>query len=576
MSARTIPSAWENLNRTSRKDHLTTREPQESSSRPGPYGVGKGWVSGLDALQTPKDEIAEYIVYRVTDVTKTVLHQQDMDERFKVVGIVKLLVDSVREHAIFMLDPKGIICTWNRGAHRLKQYEDFEIIGKSFSVFYRGKPAKGLKLALEFGTYEDAFWRVPKDGSQFCANIVITAVHDRDKNLIGFDKVTRDLTERKKAEQKIIDAYEDASRLKSEFLANMSHEIRTPMNGVMSAATLLNGLKVENEQRELLDIIVESGKTLLKIINDILDYSKIEAHELKRTLVPMGIQRVVEKIKPIEIQVWLEGDLRPVLGDELRIHQVLLNLLDNAVKFTDRGRVDITVTADIRVSVTDTGMGMNDVTLGKLFKPFSQGDTSSRKRFNGNGLELSICKQLIELLDGTLAVKSREGKGSTFTIHLQLTYVSDTRNTNTPNGGIINTTPKEPVKASRPHANILVAEDNPINQTVVLRVLRKLGYDNVDIAIDGSDCLDKYKRKHYDLILMDVQMPIMDGIETTRAIRQLQSDISIIAMTANALKGDDDVCISAGMDDYMSKPLDMRLLATKLEEHLSRVKSKPG
>lgn len=580
------------------------QERETGEYKPRYWQVSATAVPYEDPKFAPKDEIARLIVYRVADVTAEVVRQRDMEERFKAVEVFKLLVDSVKDYAIFMLDPSGLVRTWNKGAHRLKQYEDFEIIGKSFSLFYvredieLGKPEKELRMALEFGTYEDEFWRVRKDGTVFWANVIITAVHDAHNTHIGFAKVTRDLTERKKAEQKIVDAYEDSSRLKSEFLANMSHEIRTPMNGVVSAATLLAELKASGEQKELIDIIIESGKSLLKIINDILDYSKIEANEMRLVTGPMSLREVIEGILNtyrtttrrghvcLDIVMTVEGTDRRVLGDEAKLHQVFLNLIDNAVKFTEIGSVTVHVSigttesnadnahnadsAKVRVDITDTGIGMSEETVDNLFRPFSQGDTSSRKRYKGTGLGLCICKQLVDLMDGSLTVKSRLGFGSVFTVQLHLPFASEL------SPGVV-TMKKERVqtvrpklKASRPHANILVAEDNLINQTVILRILRRLGYDNADMAADGEECLRKFARKHYDLILMDVQMPLMDGIETTKAIRKMGSDIPIVAMTANALKGDDEVCITAGMNDYMSKPLDIRLLASKLEEQLTK------
>ena len=354
------------------------------------------------------------------------------------------------------------------------------------------------------------------------------------------------------------------------------------MNGVLAAAALLGETHAEREQQDLIDIILESSKTLLKIVNDILDYSKIEAKELQISHQPFDLHFLIEKIvtlytlttKNADVRVYLtcEGESFIVMGDESRVHQIVLNLVDNAVKFTGRGSVHVhrvmkkyKETVDITVSVSDTGIGMSQDTIKKLFRPFAQGDASSRKRYKGTGLGLSICKQLVERMGGTLLiVNSEEGVGSTFRMQLKL-----------PHAECIETTAAAPLRRklppiipSYPQAEILVAEDNKINQIVILKSLKKLGYSQVDIAVDGVDAVAKFQAKKYDAIIMDIQMPNMDGLDATRSIRQTGSKIPIIAMTANALKGDDEICVGAGMDDYMAKPIDLRLLSEKLEKYL--------
>ncbi|KAJ3143896.1 hypothetical protein HDU86_003042, partial [Geranomyces michiganensis] len=408
-----------------------------------------------------------------------------------------LLVNNIRDYAVFLLDTQGRVTTWNPGAQRLKQYAPEEIIGKHFSVLFTeedikaSKPEQELDKARREGMAEDNYWRQRKDGSRFWANVVISAVRDDSGELVGYAKVTRDLTERKIAEEKVIAAYEESVKVKSEFLANMSHELRTPMNGALAAAALLAETSLSDEQRSLTQLITESGTVLLQVINDILDFSKMEANQIQILPRPFSAVSIIDEVvrgyeRRMASGVFLYLEISPtppvpphVYGDPLRFRQIICNLVDNAWKFTEKGSITVTVAyvygdselvhseegkkepeeadgreeslgraasngradrnapygrpqlirlrtssltsgdappravpkegqdpsqlGELSVTVSDTGMGINDDMIGRLFKPFSQGDLSTRKRYQGTGLGLSISRNLAILMGGDLS-----------------------------------------------------------------------------------------------------------------------------------------------------------------------------
>ena len=366
------------------------------------------------------------------------------------------------------------------------------------------------------------------------------------------------------------------TRAKSDFLANMSHELRTPMNGVLGAADLLSESTLDADQTELVDIIRSSGGLLLAIVNDVLDFSKVEAGKLTLESVPFDPAEVLtvthrafraeaEK-KGITLQLTVIGESAAVCGDPLRLRQVATNLVGNAIKFTPEGHVLMRCTttrlseavATVRLEVEDTGIGIDPDSLAKIFDHFTQGDGSTTRKFGGTGLGLAITKELVAAMDGTMSVTSVPGIGSTFSVDLTLPLaVDDEQEQADP------LSPVEPatlngrsvVRTEGP-IRVLVAEDNPVNQTVASRILRTGGYEAVAVA-NGRLALEMLGCETFDIVLMDWHMPEMDGLEATRAIRdsgQLWSTIPIIALTANAMESDRITCLKAGMDDYISKP----------------------
>jgi len=369
---------------------------------------------------------------------------RESEERFR------LLVQGVRDYAIFMLDPTGHITTWNTGAQRIKCYTSEEIIGKHFSIFYTpedlesGKPARELEIATKTGVYEEEGWRLRKDGTRFWANVVITALYKPDGSLAGFAKVTRDLTERRAAQERAIEtarkaaASDEANRTKSQFLAAMSHELRTPLNAIGGYTDLLTmGVRgpVSEEQLEDLQRIKRSQQHLLGIINDILNFSRVEAGQITYdySTVPMSavIETVGQMIEPqaaakgLDLAVHECPEAVAAWADKAKVEQILINLLSNAVKFTEQGKV--TLECDwhdshrVSIAVSDTGVGIPPDHLEKIFEPFVQVGRSLTQSQEGTGLGLAISRDLARGMGGDVFATSEHQKGSRFTLILPRT-----------------------------------------------------------------------------------------------------------------------------------------------------------
>ncbi|PKP53613.1 MAG: hybrid sensor histidine kinase/response regulator [Bacteroidetes bacterium HGW-Bacteroidetes-1] len=357
-----------------------------------------------------------------------------------------------------------------------------------------------------------------------------------------------------------------ATKTKSIFLANMSHEIRTPLNGVIGLTNILAKTKLNEEQKELVDMVISSGENLLSIINDVLDFSKIEAGQVKiekntfSLLCELG--KVIKtmqfnaNIKGINLLQSLDDNLpRYISSDPVRLKQILINLINNAIKFTQKGHVKLTCkpiedkNPMLRFEIQDTGIGISAEAIEKLFKEFSQADSTTTRRFGGTGLGLAISKNLVNLMGGSIGVESEPEKGSVFWFEIPYEIAEKPEKKEAKKNNLSFNT----------NIKILLAEDNPINQKVAFHSLRQLGL-TCDLAINGKEAVAKHAENHYDLILMDVQMPEMDGLEASRIIRSSQAKnpsekpVIIAALTANAFKEDKNNCLEAGMNYYLSKP----------------------
>jgi PAS domain S-box-containing protein len=406
-----------------------------------------------------------------------------------------------------------------------------------------------------------------------------------DGTVITIAGTCRDFSSTVQAEEKLqaaLAAAEKANRAKSEFLATMSHEIRTPLNGVIGLAKLLTEADLPPMERKSVDMLRGSAKTLLGLVDNILDFSKIEAGHLALEEIPTDLRRIVQEVdnvsrvratdKGIAFDLHVAPDAPEwITADPTRLRQILLNLLGNALKFTARGAVRLHVGVTrasgrecLLFRITDTGVGIPQSALRRLFTRFSQVDASTTRRFGGTGLGLAISQQLAQLMEGRISVESREGEGSTFTLEIPLRPAKPPTQARVSCAG-----------ALRPDAKILVAEDNDVNQFVLQRMLATLGYEEITIVADGAEAVRACRESAFDLVLMDCQMPVLDGRDATRQLRKAGLRMPILALTASATERDRDDCLQAGMDDYLTKPIELPVLGEKVQRWLPAPASFP-
>ncbi len=367
------------------------------------------------------------------------------------------------------------------------------------------------------------------------------------------------------AEQHVREALaevERANRAKADFLANMSHEIRTPMNAVLGFAELLQQTELNQRQKEKVDLIHQSADALLTLINDLLDFSRIEAGKLRLCAVPFSLRELCEGVvkllrpqvagKPVQVEfVWAAQSEGECVGDAGRVRQVLVNLLGNAVKFTGRGKVELRVMDAgqemFRVEVSDTGIGIPLEVQPRIFGKFVQADSSSKRQYGGSGLGLAISRQLVEAMGGQIGFRSQPGEGSCFWFEIPVQMEGEA-------GSTTDVLPKEAKGQIPPGLPVLVAEDNPVNQRLAQRMLENLGC-TVQLAANGLEAISLVMNGEFEMIFMDCQMPGMDGFEAAQAIRAMKPEQVIVALTANALPTDRQRCLAAGMQDYLAKPV---------------------
>jgi PAS domain S-box-containing protein len=497
-------------------------------------------------------------------------------------------------------------------AHYRAQWglEPQDMLGKTVSEVFG--PAAGpwledLKSALAGRRlhYERDF-QGPSGVDHFLVDLVPDVAPDG--RVAGFYLTAMNITDRKNSEQRA----EAASRAKSEFVANMSHEIRTPMNAVLGVAYLLENTPLTQAQKEYVGMIRSSGQMLLGVLNDVLDFSKIEAGRMELAPQPFLLREVLDSLsnvmslpanaRGISLAIDADDEVPAVLvGDAMRLQQILLNLVGNAVKFTERGGVSVRVMLEpaaaeqglrLRFTVRDSGIGMDLEQQSRLFSAFNQADASTTRRFGGTGLGLAICRRLTELMGGDISVRSTPGAGSEFVVTLPFGVADEdvpvehpALQTAAAQGWLMSETPAlqdappEPEPALAPRLQglrLLLVEDHPLNQLVARGMLEHAGA-SVEVAENGQLAVDRLRDRaeDYDIVLMDVQMPVMDGFEATRHIRHtLGLKLPVLAMTAGVMQSEQDQCIDAGMDDFIAKPLDVEQMLDTISRHWDAIRAR--
>jgi PAS domain S-box-containing protein len=517
----------------------------------------------------------------VDGVMQDISAKKEADEVIELLALVAEKTNNI----VILADQYGRIEWVNKSFTDVTEYELPEVKGRSPGEVLAGPESDpGARSVMRDALAEGRGFKVEivnysKSGRKYWVAIEVLPVRNAKGEITNYLAVESEITRQKEFETELIAAKETAefaNRAKSEFLAVMSHEIRTPMNGVIGFSQLLLETPLNERQRDYLESIVSSGDSLLRLLNDILDFSKMESGKMELEKAPFSLCETISQVamlhspeadrKGVKLYIdFADNMVDWITGDRTRFRQVLVNLVGNAVKFTESGAVTIRAAAQqreigarlmLRISVRDTGIGISQEELTRLFKPFSQADSSTTRRYGGTGLGLAICARLAGLLDGILEVESELGKGSEFSLIVPI----EVANEPPPLENKFDTSTLT-LSAAMP---ILVAEDNPVNQKVILRMLESIGH-SADVVRNGADCLAAVDSKHYDMIFMDLQMPEMDGYEATARLRGKGYNVWITALTADAMPEDPLRSRIAGMNDYLSKPFTKHDLLTAIE-----------
>ncbi len=531
-----------------------------------------------------------------SDITNVQKNQIELEQRLKTSlksaeelnTFYKLAMDKAA--ILALTDKSGKITYVNEKFCEISGYSEAELIGQDHRLLNSGRMGKNffrsMWKAISSGTtWHGEICNLSKKGTYYWVDTTIIPFVGSSGKIEKYIAVRRDITAEKVQQLELAAAYdraEKATSTKSDFLYTMSHEIRTPLNGIIGMTGLLEETQLDAEQRDCVDTICASGKALLTIINDILDFSKIEAGKMEIEGTEFDFSTYLhELLKPFQYSVQkkkisLSVDCTPyhyaVLGDDGKIGQVVNNLVSNAIKFTEKGSVAVSAVlkgdrgrTQICITVCDTGTGIPDEAKARMFQAFSQAEKTTSRKFGGTGLGLFISKRLVEMMGGEITFDSEFGKGAAFKVTLSLQT-----------GGRLERHSESqkfrpsPTPTPSFEGRVLVAEDNSTNQLVISRVLDKWGC-KYHLVANGNEVIDSLRYAHYDLILMDCQMPEMDGYTATRIIRQKASaerNIPIVALTANAVSGDETKCREAGMDGYLSKPVDRQELEVVLKRYL--------
>ncbi len=511
--------------------------------------------------------------------------------RYRFQAIVPVAWKSVFEgmgDGVLVLDQESRVLAVNASAERLLEHRERQVIGRPIGKAFAA--CRGLAQLAEV-THSDADIEVgPEDNRRIC-EVHLSPLRDQRYELIGSLLTIRDVTAQRATARELENAKsvaEVANRTKSEFLANMSHEIRTPMNGVLGMLDLALGTGPPPEQEECLVMARSSAEALLGIINDILDFSKIEANRLELDPVDFSVSDSMNEtlrsfaLAAAEKGIRITCEVMPetpavVHGDPIRLRQVITNLVGNALKFTEKGEIHLRVASDgetdglirLHFTVSDTGAGIPAAKQKLIFDAFAQADASVTRRYGGTGLGLTISARLVQLMNGEIWVRSEPGQGSDFHFTIVVARpATPGRVLPAASPAVVGRSPGGPIDKQVHALRVLLAEDNLINQRLAVRLLERRGHC-VMVAQNGREAVELLERGVYDVLLMDVQMPEMDGFEATAVIRSREEGttrhVPILAMTANAMQGDRGRCLAAGMDGYISKPITPDALFTAIE-----------
>ena len=519
---------------------------------------------------------------KIIGASKVARDVTDMKAGERAQAYLGAIVDS-SDDAVIGKDLSGCVTSWNVSAARIFGYTAEEMIGRSITTLIptellaeEEKILTALKNGQRLEHVETV--RRHKSGRSVYVSITVSPIRDGNGRIIGASKVARDISDRIKIEE----ALRELSRKKDDFISTISHELRTPMNAVIGLTGLLQLSKnLGEKERKYVDTLKISADSLMELINDLLDFAKLEANSVELEKAEFSLAEQVQnalsiiEVKAAEKQLALHVAIevapdRYFIGDPMRLRQILMNLLSNAVKFTKRGTIEVSVTEEpdaganissISIRVKDSGVGIPYDKQTAIFEKFTQGDASINRRFGGSGLGLAISKSLAELMDGRIYLESEPGVGSIFTLQIPFT-----RSEKRANEQIVATVARPVV-----HKDILLVEDYAPSIMVTGALLEQFGYD-YDVARNGFEALRKFRDGKYDIILMDVQMQELDGIETTRRIRKIEYEngakpVKIIAMTAHVREKDKAHCLAAGMDDFVAKPFEPTALSKVIALH---------
>lgn len=503
---------------------------------------------------------------------------------------------------VFLLrtDDATIIYT-NPSFDSMFGYDAGELIGKHVSVLNSSeiKPSESIAEEINAVLYRDGFWsgevyNRKKNGFSFWCAVNVSEYEHSEYGLVWIS-VHNEISKRKKIEADLLKAKqiaEEANNAKSEFLAKMSHEIRTPLNSILGMTSLLAESELSVRERNYAKVAFTGAELLLSIVNDIMDFSKIESGEIEIESIKISLKEISDSMyemffaraseKGIEFKSSIDETISEnLIGDPYRLRQILINLVGNALKFTTNGTVQLQINLEnqsetfqeILFSISDTGIGMEEEVKKRLFESFYQRDSSITRKYSGAGLGLSICKQLIDLMAGKIWVESQEGKGSTFYFRLKFER-KDTHNyshyhsiqllRNELNSKV-EIRKKEVSIVKNINIRVLVVDDDVLNATMMTQILQNKGIFKIKHSYNGLEAIKDFKESEYDLVLMDIRMPEMDGFESTRVIRQI-SQVPIVAVTAEALEGEKEKCLLAGMSDFYTKPISVRTLVKILND----------